>query len=208
MSDAKPRLYGYFKGDRSGRVRWLFDELGIDYDSEFVDFRNPAPEHVAVHPLVWSPTLVAQGRTQIESAAICLHWAETHRERVNLVPAETDATRGEFLQWLFFVSSSLDPLHLQYMWLKFGGDPAALEARKPGIVAMVQERCEVLETLLKSRPYLAGERFTVADIVAGTVLSWFQWDEFLPEAKYPALLAYTARLHARESVKRIGIFAD
>ncbi len=49
-------------------------------------------------------------------------------------------------------------------------------------------------------PWMLGERFTAADVLWGTGLTWSMRFKIVPE--YPEFTAYTARLNARPAIAR------
>ena len=58
-----------------------------------------------------------------------------------------------------------------------------------------------LSKVLQSQPYLAGDKFTIADAYLFTILNWAPSLK-VDLAPFPALLAYQERVRARPSVQR------
>ena len=77
----------------------------------------------------------------------------------------------------------------------YSGSSAAIyppQSRLPAEVELAREdfgtAASVLEVALAGRPYLVGDRFTVADIVTAYTLRWASWYDAL--AEHPGLAAY------------------
>ena len=54
----------YLPGTRSERVRWILDELGLDYRLETIDLfkgEGQTPDYLAIHPLGQLPALSIDG---------------------------------------------------------------------------------------------------------------------------------------------------
>jgi hypothetical protein len=70
-------LYSFSDADRSGKVRWVAEELGLEIIEQGVEFgahrRPPYTDH---NPLGQVPTARFRGQTLIESTAICHSLAE------------------------------------------------------------------------------------------------------------------------------------
>lgn len=186
----------YTPHTRSGRPRWLLEELGIPYRLRPVDLfngeRNPA------HPLGSVPALRVDGRTLIESGAMC-HWLTDCFPEAGLAPDANDPPRAEYEQWMFFTPGTLEPpafdilLHSTIL-------PEA--QRVPAIIDYARQRyrrvLDMLSPVLETRAYLLGDRFSTADILLGHTLTW------LPAMlePYPALQSYVERLTTRTACQR------
>lgn len=186
----------YTPQTRSSRPRWLLEELDIPYTLRAVDLfggeRNP------VHPLGSVPAIRIDGETMIESGAIC-HWLADRFPEKGLAPPVTDAQRARYEQWMFFTPGTLEPpafdilMHTLILPEKH---------RVPEIVGFAEKGYRrVLRVLAKELDhdgYLLGDRFSCADILAGSTLSW------LPEQleTFPALQGYVKRVTARPAYQR------
>lgn len=130
------------------------------------------------------PTLVlTSGEILTESAAILIHLADSHPAS-RLSPGLDDPTRGQFLRWMFFVSSAIYALH----WIKpdvsrIGAPQDSREA----VVAAVHERIafcwRAMDSQLPAAPYLLGGELTVLDLYVAVVSRFGPWRErFYAEA--------------------------
>ncbi len=186
----------YTAHTRSVRPRWLLEELGAPYSLRLVDLFGG--EHNPVHPLGSVPAVRIDGKTLIESGAIC-HWLADSFPEKNLAPAPTDPRRASYEQWMFFVPATLEPpafdilMHTQIL-----PEKKRVEAIVPYATERYQRVLKILAKELDHDGYLMGKQFTAADIMMTTTLSWLP--ELLEE--YPTLLAYTQRATARPAYQR------
>lgn len=86
--------------------------------------------------------------------------------------------------------------------------PAA--RRKPKLADEAQRRLltplRVLEQHLQTRPYLAGERFTVADVCVASVLAWVESAKGLMTA-CPRVAEWLQRCLARLAFQQVKLMA-
>lgn len=130
------------------------------------------------------PTLVLpDGEILTESAAILICLADAHPE-ARLAPALDDPSRGQFLRWMFFVSSAIYSLH----WIKPDvGRIGAPQSAREDVVDAVHERIafcwRTMDAQLAPSPYLLGERLTVLDLYVAVISRFGPWRErFFAEA--------------------------
>lgn len=196
------QLYSFVSFDRGSRVRWLANELGLSIEEHRLDARageHRGAEYRKINPTGLVPAIVQDGVTQFDSAAICLHLAETHRG-AQLALFEGEPGRAEFLSWYFFAASTLDAATYPLMVYKmFQPDPAMLEASTQRLMPHLA----TLDRRMLGREWVC-ERFTIADILLGHGLELQQRCD-VNFAEYPALAAYHARLKARPAAA--GLFA-
>jgi GST-like protein len=130
------------------------------------------------------PTLLYPGGEMLtESAAILIHLADAHPES-GLAPGLGDPARGQFLRWMFFVSSAIYSLH----WIK--PDVARIGApagARDDVVRAVHERIafcwRTMDAQLEPGQYLLGDRLSVLDLYVGVVSRFGPWrDRFHMEA--------------------------
>ncbi len=181
---------------RAFRVRWLLEELGLDYRLETVDIFAEAAQpsaYRAIHPLGQVPVLQAGDKRIFESGAI-VHWlADTH-PAAQLAPPLNATDRADYEQWLFFAITTLEsPAWEIALHERILPEDKAVKAIVPFARARYRDALGVLEPVLSERDYLLGEQFSAADILTGHTLMW------LPELleDFPALRAYTRRLGRR-----------
>lgn len=90
-------------------LRLIMEELGVAYRTILVDRAHSAHKSAAylrINPNGLIPALETPHGVLFETGAAALWLADTHGA---LMPAPSDATRGDALKWLFFVANTIHP---------------------------------------------------------------------------------------------------
>ncbi|MFA4894312.1 glutathione S-transferase family protein [Brevundimonas sp.] len=161
---------------RSGRIVWLLEEIGADYDIRYVDiFRSMtltgARDPANAHPDGKVPALLHDEALVTESAAIALYLTDLHPD-AGLGAAVGAPGRAAYLTWLAWTAGEMEPA----FWSKISG---ATEA-DPNAKARYDAAIARLLTALATGPYLMGERFTAVDVMIASALAWGR--EFVPDS--------------------------
>jgi glutathione S-transferase len=194
-------LYGFGDVDRSGKVRWVAAELGLEVREERVKFgaHRSAP-YTDMNPFAQIPTVEFRGQTLIESTAACHTIAEAFDEpKLWIGPREPG--RAEYLRWLATFGETLEGRLVECAVSRagiLGPEYFALHER------MLRFRLGIVASRLPNEGYLAGDRFTVADIVAGYGLRLAVQCELVERA---ALEPYLGRLISREAARASRVFS-
>ena len=161
---------------RSGRIVWLLEEIGADYDIVYVDiFRamtlTGARDPANLHPDGKVPALLHDEALVSESAAVALYLTDLHPE-ANLGASVGSPDRAAYVTWLAWTAGEMEPA----FWSRISGaaesDPNA-KARFDAVIAR-------LLTALATGPYLMGDRFTAVDVMIASALAWGR--EYVPES--------------------------
>lgn len=157
-------LYGFGDQDRSGKVRWLAAELGLEVREE----RVTAGEHrkrpyTEKNPLEQIPTVIFRGETYIESTAICHVLAESF-DSPKLWVGRGEPNRAKYVFWLGAFGENLEGRLVECAVSKLGILPPEVFATHE---KRVRHKLELVTSLLPREGFLAGDAFTIADIVAG-----------------------------------------
>ena len=193
-------LYGFGLNDRSGKVRWLCHELGI----EVVERRLAYGEHrqapyADLNPFGMIPAAVWRGQTLIESTAICTLIAEQHPQS-GLVVAPGEPERAAYLQWMALFAETLESRLVEYLLAGAGVLPEAFAATTGPTLA---RRVPVMLGRLPEAGFLVGGRFTLADIEAAYSLR-LAINASLVELE--AVAGYLRPLIARPAALAAGFF--
>ncbi len=176
---------------RSSRFLWLLEELGQPYEVEYVTIRRGDGQGEAdarnPHPQGKVPAVMHDGRLVWESGAIATYLADAFPE-AGLAPRPGDPDRADYLAWMFFYASEVET----NMMIKF------LNVADERVSRMYDLMIERFDGQLQKSPYIAGERFTAADVLFGSAVEWGAG--MLP--KTPAFDAYLERLKARPAYLR------
>jgi glutathione S-transferase len=189
------------------RVRIFLAEKGLPFDTVEISIAgraNLAPEYLVKNPLGLLPVMeLHDGRVLRESVAICRFIEEQHPEP-NLMG--TDAwERAVIEQWnrhaefelLFPVAQVFRNSHAFWQ---------GRIAQAPEFATIMREvllgRMAWLDRELGGRGYLAGDRFTIADITALCALDFARISNIrIDPATMPNLARWRADVAARPSMK-------
>jgi glutathione S-transferase len=202
------KLY-HIPGSRSCRVRWLLEELGLDYELETLalgDGSLKSPAYLAKNPLGLVPTLDDGDVTLYESGAIVQYVLERYGEG-RLEPAIGDALRPIYLQWFHWAEATLMAPLAQIMRLRFfsGGEPseAALATARKQLVRVL----EVLAAEVEGQECVLGGDFSAADIMMAYGLFLARMVGELPDEP-KAVRAYLERMDTRPAFARAFASAE
>ena len=181
-----------------GRIaRWMLEEVGQPYRTEILEFAGSmkAPDYLAINPMGKVPTL-RHGETIVtEAAAICAYLADVFPE-AGLAPAPGSRLRGPYYRWLFFAAGPIEAANTN----KTLGVVVPIE--RAGMVGYgSQERTlAAVEDQLKRSEYIAGDRFTAADVYVGSHIGFGMM--FGAIDKRPAFERYWALVGMRPAALR------
>ncbi len=185
------------------RVRIFLAEKRIDVPKRQVDFPNfeqQSDAFTAINPMQRVPVLILDDGTPIaESMAICRYFDALHpepnllgRNAREIATIEMWNCRAE-LHFYGPVSSAFRHL-----------SPAMARSERPQIAewgeankAKALAFLAVLDRELASRQYIAGDRFTVADITAGVTADFMR----APKIEMPADMKNIHRWHAEVTAR-------
>jgi glutathione S-transferase len=181
---------------RSVRMFWALEEVGQPYELERIDIRAEnrvdPPAFLAASPLRKLPALTDGDVKVADSAAIALYLADRYAPG-DLAPLADDTARGEFLYWLFYTPSVIEPA----MTEKFVTLPPNPSAYPWG---SFDKMLTALESRLRDRKWIAADRFTMADfMISGTIQTMATFKILDPS---PILRTYMDRCFARPAAIR------
>lgn len=180
---------------RDLRVRWALEEAGLPYRVATTPFEARKAAHFAQQPFGQVPWLTDGDISVFESGAILLYLGE---KSTALMPADPRA-RAEAMEWVFAALNSVEMASLPWSMFRFMGFPGdAPEAEF--VNGFLKLRLERMEAVLAGREWLAGDAFSVADLLMADVLR--PVDRFDGLAAYPACRAYLARVIDRPAFRK------
>jgi glutathione S-transferase len=149
-------------------------------------------DYLAINPNGYVPALVLDDGGILTEVQVILQFLADQKPDTGLIPAGGMA-RYRVQQWLSFVSSEL---HKSFgIFFK----PWATDEAKAGFREIIARRLGHADASLAGRPFLTGDRFTVADAYLWTVLRWsgLAGVDLDP---YGNLRAFSARVAERPAV--------
>lgn len=178
-------------------VRWMLEEVGAPYRTEILDYATSmkAPEYLAINPMGKVPA-IRHGETVVtEGAAICAYLADAFPQ-AGLAPHSGSRERGPYYRWLFYGAGPVEAAGSN----KALGVVVPPERRRMVGYGSLEEVMDTLEKAVSGKGYLAGERFSAADVYVGSQLGFGM--AFGTIEKRPAFEAYVARLSGRPAAIR------
>ena len=200
------RVYGYAASINVRKVLWMCEELGLPFERDdwAGGFRSTSePTFRALNPVGMVPVIDDAGAIVWESNVI-LRYLASSRGRNDLLPAHP-AQRAHIEQWMDWQASDFNnswriPFQALVRKNPQMQDPIAIQQAAKIFASMV---AVVDEQLSRTGAYIAGTRFTLADIPMG--LSLHRWRS-TPIAKpdYRNVDRYYEQLLDRPGFRRYG----
>jgi glutathione S-transferase len=201
MSDA---LTLYTNPQSRGRIaRWMLEEVGRPYETVVLDYETTmkAPDYLAINPMGKVPAIKHGDTVVTEAAAICLYLADAFPE-AGLAPPAGDPARGPYYRWTLFAAGPVEAA-VSNKALNF----VVPEGRERMIgYGSMADVLNALEGMLSSNDYVAGGRFTAADVYVGSSLGWGMMFGMIE--KRAAFERYWERLADRPACRRANELDD
>lgn len=176
-------------------ARWAIEESGAPYETVLLDYASTMKQepYLSINPMGKVPAIVHDGHVVTECAAICAYLADVFPD-AGLAPLPGE--RADYYRWLFFGAG---PLEQAITNRSMGFAPTDQQGRMAGY-GNYDLAVDVLEKAVSTHPYIAGERFTAADVYIGSQVGWGLAFGTLP--KRAAFEDYLGRLTSREAYIR------
>ena len=201
------RILGKASSINVRKVLWTCREIGLDYQREDWGSGFAAtgtPEFLAINPNGLVPVIVDEDGPLWESNTICRYLAARHG-RIDLLPAAPRA-RAEVEKWMDWQATDLNGAWRDaFMGLVRRHpdfqDPARIAAGTAGwnaAMAILDRR------LADTGGFVAGDAFTVADVVLGLSVNRWAMTPLAARPDLPAVAAYYERLAERPGFREHG----
>ena len=171
-------------------IRWALEEFGEPYETVLLDFASSmkSADYIAINPMGKVPAIKHGDHVVTECAAICAYLAEAFPQ-AGLAPAISE--KADYFRWLFFFAGPVEAAILnKSMGFEVESDKEATAGY--GNFASVMS---TVDQLLGKQDFVAGSRFTAADIYCGSQIGWGM--QFGTIEATPNLERYWARLASR-----------
>ena len=192
-------LLGRANSSNVMKVIWLLEELRLPYDRR--DIGGPfggtaTAEYRALNPNGVIPTLVEDGFSLWESNVILRYLAAAHAPGHPVWPADQRA-RAQVDCWMDWQQTTLNrPQATVFQGLVRIAPDRRDHAAIAAALDDLRLHYGLLDRLLATRQYIAGDVLTLADLAIGVhVHRWFSFD--VPRPSQPHLRAWYERLLGR-----------
>ncbi len=172
------KLYDSF-GPNPQVVRTFMAERGIELPIEEIDIMagiNRQSDYLGVNPAGQTPALeLDDGRLVTEITVICEYLDETQPGEPLM--GKTPEDRAQVRRWTRWADLNVcEPMVNAFRGAEgldiFKDRMRCLPEASAGLKASAQDKLEWLDGQLEGRDYLAGDRFTLADIVLSSFLAF------------------------------------
>ncbi|MUI15512.1 glutathione S-transferase [Massilia dura] len=197
-------------------VRWMLEEIGCPYETIVLDYESSSKADRwggaalarpgsgdadtvrtrffdQINPIGKIPAIEHEGRIVTETAAICAYLAEAF-PAAGLGP--TAAELADYYRWMFFAAGPVEQAVTNH---RAGFEPLPEQEFFFGHGSYART-VDQLERAVQAHPYIAGDRFTAADVYVGSHIGWGLGLQTLPARD--AFLAYAGKLTARDAYQR------
>ena len=180
---------------RGQTVRWMLEEIGQLYDTEILGYGTSmkAEPYLSINPMGKVPAIVHKGRTVTEVAAIICYLADAFPE-AGLAPDPAD--RADYYRWIFFTSG---PVEAAFTARAMGWEVPPERQAMAGF-GSYDTAMRTLEQAVGKRPFIAGDRFTAADLFVGAMINFMLTFKLLEPT--PTFTDYAARMTDRDAYRR------
>jgi glutathione S-transferase len=173
-------------------------EAGLDFDLEQVDLRskqtNSGGDFRKVNPKGMVPVLQLDNGDLLTEGPAIVQYVADQKPASGIAPAAGTIERYHLMEWLNFTTSEL---HKNFSPLF---KPTTPDEYKKIVRDTLAERYAYIDGKLAGRPYLMGERFTVADGYLFTITNWTRIQK-IDLAPWPNVAGFMERVRARPKVQ-------
>ena len=180
---------------RGQTARWMLEEVGEPYETVVLDYGSSmkAEPYLSINPMGKVPAIAHRGKVVTEVAAICCYLADAFPQ-AGLAPDPAD--RADYYRWIFFTSG---PVEAAFSNKAAGWEPTPERQRMFGY-GNYDLAIDTLEKALTDKQYVAGNRFTAADLFVGANVNFMLQFNLLDPR--PVFTDYAARMTDRDAYRR------
>ena len=180
---------------RGQTIRWMLEEVGVPYDTHIMEYGTTmkGPEYLAINPMGKVPAIVHNGKVVTEVAAIACYLADAFPE-AGLAPDLKD--RADYYRWIFFKAG---PLESAFSNKSMGWEVPSDKQMMMGY-GNYDVTIDTLEKAVTGKPFIAGDKFTAADLLIGSTIAFMLRFNMLDPR--PAFTDYAARMTDRDAFRR------
>jgi glutathione S-transferase len=196
MTTSTPITLHHAPNTRSTGALILLEELGAPFELHLLNMKageQREPAYLGINPMGKVPAVTHGDALVTEQVAVFLYLADLFPQ-AGLAPEIGDPVRGPYLRWMAFYGSCFEPALIDRAHKREPASPS---------MSPYSDYDTMLKTLtdqLGKGPYLLGERFSAADVLWGTALSWTVKFGLVPEL--PVIKVYMDRVNTRPAVLR------
>lgn len=167
----------YYPSNASMVPHLVLEELGVPYELVLVDRgvnAHKSPAYLRLNPNGLIPVLVDGDLVLYETAAVCLHLADTH-PNAGLAPPLGTPQRAQFYKWLMWLTNTLQSALILYFYPERWADtPEAIAQVKAHAERKIGGMLDQLDAELArvGGPWFSGATYGVLDAYVLTLCRW------------------------------------
>jgi len=197
-------LYHLWLSPYCRKVRVVLREKGLDFEMKAEKVWERRPEFLVLNPAGTVPVLDDGGRIIADSGVICEYLEEVYPD--NPMLAGTPAERAEIrrlVAWFDqkFAREVSDNLYREKMMKRFLGLGEPNSAAVRAGYHNIHYHLDYIGWLTERRRYLAGDKFSLADITAAAHISTLDYLGDVPWDQHTAAKEWYARIKSRPSFR-------
>lgn len=151
---------------RARVARWMLEETGLPYGTQLLEYGTSmkSPEYLAINRMGKVPAIRHGDAVVTENAAIALYLGDLVPDK-QLAPPVGGPERAPYYRWISFMSP-LEALMMAKHTGKLGEPMSAGYGSEADLL-------DTLEQAVAGREHLAGDSFTMADLLVSAYLGWY-----------------------------------
>ena len=187
---------------RSIRIRWLLEELCLEYELVRSEFNRDGNKGFAQDTPSGKYPYLEDGNVALsESGAITQYLLEKYGDG-RLEPVIGSEDRAAYLQWLHFAEgTAANPINMIVWMTVYRQDADQHTAIIDAVRDSANTVFDKVETALADSPFLVGNQLTAADVMMGFTLASAKWLKVLT-SRHPNTMDYLDRLFARPALQK------
>ena len=196
------KIYGHPQTS-AGRVYWLLEELGVEYEIQPFEFKNgdhKKPEFLSLNPNGKIPVIDDAGFVLWDSSAICRYLAEKHKPELLGSNIKEQALVSQWSFWA--VADFQPPVITAFIQSVFVPEDKRQQQIIDTNLDKARKYTEIMEAQHKKDGFLATESYSVADMSVCFVLNVLKTLKFDFKTT-PLLSDWLETQLMRPSIKRV-----
>ena len=189
----------YSPGAASLVVHQALIEFGVRFELKLIDLQTgqqKSPAYLAINPAGVVPTLIVDNQAVSEAAALLLLLSERH-PNTGLAPAPGTVDRPAFLQWMFFLANTIQPLFRRWFYPGDGGPPEHEAEIKDNARQGLEAAWDRIDNHLAGGGFMTGD-YSVLDMHLTMLCRWSR-NMPKPATRWPHIAAFLGKTTARPS---------
>ncbi len=194
----------YAPGAASMLPHLVLLQAGVPYTLKRIDLaagEQHSDSYLALNPTGMVPTLLIDNTPFGEAAALAMLLVERHPE-TGLAPALGDSARADYLQWMLYLASTLQPAFRQWFHPSENGVTDEVSF-KQAVGARIEGAWSRLDAhLAMAGPYMLSDTCSVVDLYTVILMRWSR-NMPNPGTNWPHLTALAVRVKECHSWRQL-----